>query len=101
MDEGQRITDEINADPEESAKLWRAIEDADAGKGRPHTRVLRDVKIYSLGLVMHPLPHLELYFTDRSPHAIFERCPQCEGEMRQEHAHYRCVGCGFKDHCCD
>lgn len=65
------------------------------------TRVLRDIKIHSVGLVMHPLPHMELHFTDRSPLGTFERCPQCEGEMRPEHAHFRCVDCGWRDSCCD
>jgi hypothetical protein len=36
-----------------------------------------------------------------SPFAIFAECPQCAGEMRPEHAHYRCAECGWRDSCCD
>jgi len=27
-------------------------------------------------------------------------CPQCDSEMRPEHAHYRCLKCGYRDSCC-
>jgi hypothetical protein len=37
----------------------------------------------------------------RSPLGTFAECPQCAGEMRPEHAHYRCAGCGWRDSCCD
>ena len=37
---------------------------------------------------------------DRSPLGTFEWCPLCGGELRPEHAHYRC-GCGWRDSCCD
>jgi hypothetical protein len=36
-----------------------------------------------------------------SPFAIFSECPHCGGEMRPEHAHYRCSACGWRDSCCD
>jgi predicted RNA-binding Zn-ribbon protein involved in translation (DUF1610 family) len=36
-----------------------------------------------------------------SPHAVFAECPQCGGDMRAEHAHYRCGACGWRDSCCD
>ncbi|HVT78517.1 MAG TPA: hypothetical protein VHD87_15875 [Acidimicrobiales bacterium] len=36
-----------------------------------------------------------------SPHAIFVECPHCGGDMRAEHAHYRCACCGWRDSCCD
>jgi hypothetical protein len=36
-----------------------------------------------------------------SPFAIFSECPHCAGEMRPEHAHYRCSACGWRDSCCD
>jgi hypothetical protein len=36
-----------------------------------------------------------------SPFAIFAECPHCAGEMRPEHAHYRCAACGWRDSCCD
>lgn len=36
-----------------------------------------------------------------NPLGIFEVCPICEGEMRPEHAHYRCRACGWRDSCCD
>jgi hypothetical protein len=28
-------------------------------------------------------------------------CWNCGGEMRPEHAHYRCEACGWRDSCCD
>jgi hypothetical protein len=37
----------------------------------------------------------------RSPLGTFAECPQCGGDMRPEHAHYRCAGCGWRDSCCD
>lgn len=27
-------------------------------------------------------------------------CPVCGIEMRPEHAHYRCLQCGYRDSCC-
>jgi hypothetical protein len=36
-----------------------------------------------------------------SPFAIFTECPHCGGDMRPEHAHYRCGSCGWRDSCCD
>ena len=35
----------------------------------------------------------------RSPLGTFAECPHCAGEMRPEHAHYRCAGCGWRDSC--
>ncbi|HWE65070.1 MAG TPA: hypothetical protein VG298_00350 [Acidimicrobiales bacterium] len=37
----------------------------------------------------------------RSPLGTFSECPHCAGEMRAEHAHYRCASCGWRDSCCD
>ncbi len=28
-------------------------------------------------------------------------CLQCGAGMREEHAHYRCPACGWRDSCCD
>ncbi len=28
-------------------------------------------------------------------------CMQCGAQMREEHAHYRCPECGWRDSCCD
>jgi len=28
-------------------------------------------------------------------------CLVCDTPMRQEHAHYRCPACGWRDSCCD
>jgi hypothetical protein len=36
----------------------------------------------------------------RSPLGTFACCPMCGGELRPEHAHYRC-SCGWRDSCCD
>ena len=36
----------------------------------------------------------------RSPLGTFPCCPLCGGELRPEHAHYRCA-CGWRDSCCD
>ena len=27
-------------------------------------------------------------------------CPQCGTQMYNEHAHMRCLGCGYRDSCC-
>jgi hypothetical protein len=27
-------------------------------------------------------------------------CPTCSTEMQPEHAHYRCLKCGYRDSCC-
>ena len=36
----------------------------------------------------------------RDPMGTFPCCPLCGGELRPEHAHYRCA-CGWRDSCCD
>gem|GEM_PF-4552158 len=33
--------------------------------------------------------------------AIFEECPHCGFTLNPEHAHFRCVSCGWRDSCCD
>ncbi len=37
---------------------------------------------------------------NRDPMGTFPCCPMCGGEMRPEHAHFRCA-CGWRDSCCD
>jgi hypothetical protein len=37
---------------------------------------------------------------NRDPLGTFPCCPLCGGELRPEHAHYRCA-CGWRDSCCD
>jgi hypothetical protein len=37
---------------------------------------------------------------NRNPMGTFSCCPLCGGELRPEHAHYRC-SCGWRDSCCD
>jgi hypothetical protein len=32
---------------------------------------------------------------------LSEQCVWCGGDMRQEHAHYRCNQCGQRDACCE
>jgi len=27
-------------------------------------------------------------------------CPTCGTKMQPEHAHYRCLACGYRDSCC-
>jgi hypothetical protein len=27
-------------------------------------------------------------------------CPNCDTKMQAEHAHYRCLSCGYRDSCC-
>ncbi|MCA9673722.1 MAG: hypothetical protein H6709_07210 [Kofleriaceae bacterium] len=27
-------------------------------------------------------------------------CPTCDTAMQPEHAHYRCLRCGYRDSCC-
>jgi hypothetical protein len=36
----------------------------------------------------------------RDPRGTFPCCPLCGGELRPEHAHFRCA-CGWRDSCCD
>jgi len=36
-----------------------------------------------------------------SPFGTFDECPMCGAAMAPEHAHFRCVGCGWRDSCCD
>jgi hypothetical protein len=36
----------------------------------------------------------------RDPCGTFPCCPLCGGELKPEHAHYRCA-CGWRDSCCD
>jgi DNA-directed RNA polymerase subunit RPC12/RpoP len=28
------------------------------------------------------------------------QCPECGTKMQPEHAHYRCLRCGYRDSCC-
>ena len=28
------------------------------------------------------------------------QCPTCGTKMQAEHAHYRCLSCGYRDSCC-
>jgi hypothetical protein len=28
------------------------------------------------------------------------QCPTCGTKMQPEHAHYRCLACGYRDSCC-
>jgi hypothetical protein len=37
---------------------------------------------------------------NRDPLGTFPCCPLCGGELRPEHAHFRCA-CGWRDSCCD
>jgi hypothetical protein len=37
---------------------------------------------------------------NRDPMGTFPCCPLCGGELRAEHAHFRCA-CGWRDSCCD
>ena len=32
---------------------------------------------------------------------LSEQCVWCGGQMRPEHAHYRCESCGSRDSCCE
>jgi hypothetical protein len=36
-----------------------------------------------------------------NPLAVFMDCPQCGSDLKPEHAHYKCGGCGWRDSCCD
>lgn len=39
----------------------------------------------------------------RDPRGTFPQCPNCDSVegWQPEHAHFRCVRCGFRDSCCD
>lgn len=45
-------------------------------------------------------PEVPVCRINRDPRGTFPCCPMCGGEMRPEHAHYRC-SCGWRDSCCD
>jgi len=36
-----------------------------------------------------------------APVDLSTTCWQCGALMREEHAHYRCPRCGWRDSCCD
>jgi len=36
-----------------------------------------------------------------TPADLSTTCLQCGSPMREEHAHYRCPACGWRDSCCD
>lgn len=36
-----------------------------------------------------------------TPADLSTTCLQCGTPMREEHAHYRCPACGWRDSCCD
>lgn len=38
---------------------------------------------------------------ENNPLAVFSECPQCGHELSEEHAHYKCTKCGWRDSCCD
>jgi DNA-directed RNA polymerase subunit RPC12/RpoP len=35
-----------------------------------------------------------------SPVDLSIQCPECGTKMQPEHAHYRCLACGYRDSCC-
>jgi hypothetical protein len=45
-------------------------------------------------------PAIPVCRINRDPMGTFPCCPLCGGELRPEHAHYRCA-CGWRDSCCD
>lgn len=46
------------------------------------------------------VPEVPVCRINRDPLGTFPCCPMCGGEMRPEHAHFRCA-CGWRDSCCD
>jgi hypothetical protein len=36
----------------------------------------------------------------KRPCDLASACPQCGTMMQPEHAHYRCMRCGYRDSCC-
>ena len=51
-------------------------------------------------VVEEPVLSLPTCVVNRDPLGTFPCCPMCGGELRPEHAHYRCA-CGWRDSCCD
>jgi hypothetical protein len=45
-------------------------------------------------------PSLPTCVVNQDPLGTFPGCPLCGGELRPEHAHFRCA-CGWRDSCCD
>ena len=35
------------------------------------------------------------------PADLSTTCLQCGAQMREEHSHYKCPECGWRDSCCD
>jgi hypothetical protein len=78
---------------------------------RQRTRTLAAVRLEfeELELPFHDLPELveggaepaaAVCRIGRDPLGTFPCCPLCGGELRPEHAHFRCA-CGWRDSCCD
>ena len=40
-------------------------------------------------------------FTSTRECDLSTTCLNCGEEMQPEHAHYRCLACGWRDSCCD
>jgi hypothetical protein len=50
--------------------------------------------------VVRTAPSIEAA-ADQSPACdLGTKCPTCMIEMQPEHAHYRCLRCGYRDACC-
>ncbi len=69
-----------------------------AGPGR-HADTVSPVTTARTETTATRTPHVAA--CSRSPLGTFAECPQCGGELRPEHAHFRCAGCGWRDSCCD
>ncbi|MGA0863737.1 MAG: hypothetical protein ACO3RB_07580 [Ilumatobacteraceae bacterium] len=37
----------------------------------------------------------------RTRFGTFPECPLCGGDLKPEHAHFKCFSCGWRDSCCD
>lgn len=37
---------------------------------------------------------------DHAEHDLTTTCPTCLVAMQPEHAHYKCLRCGYRDSCC-
>jgi hypothetical protein len=47
-----------------------------------------------------PSPPVQACPTDLSIQCATCGCATCGTEMQPEHAHYRCLACGYRDSCC-
>jgi hypothetical protein len=75
-----------------------AIRDAEAAS--PYRDPPMAVEFEELELPFDDPAYAPACVVTRDPMGTFPCCPLCGGELKPEHAHFRCA-CGWRDSCCD